>query len=59
MITCKHATRLASRQLDALLGIGQRLALWLHLSYCPGCRRAARQFRFLQQACRSWQPGRD
>jgi hypothetical protein len=49
-LTCKEATRLASQGLDRDLGLGERLALRIHLAICGGCANAARQMAFLRKA---------
>jgi hypothetical protein len=52
MLTCKEATRLVSQGLDRELAFGERVALWLHLAICLGCRRARSQMRFVRKAVR-------
>ncbi len=50
MITCREATRRASRALDAPLPLGECLALGLHLAACRGCARYAGWIRALHRA---------
>lgn len=50
MLTCKEASRLTSEQFDRKLGVGQWLALRMHLRLCQGCSRVNRQFQFLRRA---------
>jgi hypothetical protein len=45
-------TRLASESLDRDLSRLERVALRLHLLYCSGCRRYARQITLLREAMR-------
>lgn len=52
MISCRKATELASRALDAPLSRRERLALRLHLWVCQRCRRYRRQLLLLRQAVR-------
>lgn len=39
MLTCKEASHLASKAMDAKLTWRERLGLWLHVSMCGLCRR--------------------
>ena len=50
MLTCKEATRLVSQGLDRRLGLGERLALHVHLLICDGCTNFSRQLVFLRRA---------
>lgn len=50
MISCKQATELASKRLDANLSLFQRFNLKLHLFLCHHCRRYVRQLRFIHKA---------
>lgn len=52
MISCRETTRLVSQGLDRELAFGERVALRMHLVICLGCRRAARQMRFVRRAVR-------
>lgn len=52
MLTCREATTLMSRSMDAPLRYSQRFSLWMHLSMCRFCRRYQRQLRFLRIATR-------
>ena len=52
ILSCKEASRLASQGLDRRLGLGERVALRLHLAICAGCMRFARQIAFLRKAVR-------
>ena len=54
MLNCKQATQLMSAGLDRRLGLGERLALRLHLAICVGCRRTREQFEFLRAATRRY-----
>lgn len=49
MMKCREASEMASRQLDLVLGPGQRLRLRLHLMLCRYCRNYARQLAFLHR----------
>jgi hypothetical protein len=51
-ITCLHAHRLLSEQLDRPLAGGERWRLWLHLKLCEMCSRFERQVAFLRAAVR-------
>lgn len=48
MITCEHASRLVSDRLQHHLGLRDAATLRLHLMLCNGCRRFARQMRWLR-----------
>lgn len=50
MLSCKEASRLTSDALDRRLGMGERIALGMHLALCAGCKRVDRQFRLLRRA---------
>jgi hypothetical protein len=43
LITCQNATRLLDQQPDRALPWGPRASLWVHLRYCPYCKRYAKQ----------------
>lgn len=51
MMSCREATELVSRSLDAPLSWRQRVALRLHLAMCGLCRGFAGQMRTLREAC--------
>ncbi len=50
MMNCKEATDLVSQNLDRQLGLGQRIALRLHLLMCHYCRNYAHHLAFLRRA---------
>jgi hypothetical protein len=50
MLSCKEAARLVSQGLDRRLGLGERLALRLHLAICDGCTNFRKQVVFLRRA---------
>ncbi|HEX5478078.1 MAG TPA: zf-HC2 domain-containing protein, partial [Burkholderiales bacterium] len=52
MLNCKETTRLLSQGLDRRLGLGERIALRIHLAICDGCSAFARQMKFLRKAVR-------
>ena len=52
MLTCKKASMLVSRELDAKLGFAYRVQLRFHLMICSGCHNFQKQVTFLRQACR-------
>ncbi len=52
MLTCKEASRLASKALDTRLSWRERAGLRLHLMFCHLCRRYVRDLRFLRLAFR-------
>jgi len=58
LLTCKEASRLQSQALDRPLGLGERIALRLHLGICDACTRVSRQLDFLRRAVRA-HPGPD
>jgi hypothetical protein len=56
--TCKEVHRLVAESMDRDAAFGERLSVRLHLAICDGCRRFARQMRFLHEALRRF-PGDD
>jgi predicted anti-sigma-YlaC factor YlaD len=52
MLSCKQATELMSREVDAPPTLAERWSLAFHLSLCSGCRNFRRQMAFLHQVCR-------
>jgi hypothetical protein len=50
MLSCKEATQLVSQGLDRRLGLGQRVALRLHLAICDGCSNFRKQVALLREA---------
>ena len=55
-LSCKDASRLVSRRLDAELARGEKLALGLHLALCRNCARFARQLLALRGVLRAAPP---
>lgn len=53
MLSCRHATRLASDGLDRSLSLAERLGLAVHLLGCPPCLRFRRAARWLHRALAS------
>ena len=52
MLTCKDATQLISRSMDASLPIVQRIRLRLHLFICEWCARYERQLFLIRETLR-------
>jgi hypothetical protein len=50
ILSCKEATRLVSQGLDRRLGLGERVALRVHLAICDGCNNFSKQLAFLRKA---------
>lgn len=50
MLNCKEVSQVVSQGLDRRLGLGERLAVRLHLAICSGCRAFERQMAFLRKA---------
>ena len=50
LLSCKETTRLVSQGLDRRLGLGERVALRVHLFLCNGCSNFTRQVKFLRRA---------
>lgn len=59
MLTCKEASLLASKSLDARLSWREGLGLRLHLMACDICRRYLRELRFLRSALARTRTGDD
>lgn len=53
-ITCQHASRLLSQEMERPLPWAQRVRLRLHLLACDACTRVSRQFAALRLAMRTW-----
>jgi len=50
MRSCRDITALMSQGLDKKLGLGERLAIGLHVMMCSGCRNFQSQTRFMRKA---------
>lgn len=48
-ISCKDATQMISRAMDAPLPFGKNLSLRIHLYFCNLCSRYSNQLRVLRQ----------
>jgi len=53
-ITCQHASRLLSQQMEQPLPWVQRARLRLHLLACTACTRVAAQFAAMRLAMEAW-----
>ena len=52
MLSCKHASRLASEALDRRLPLRSLIGLRMHLLMCLACRTASRQMKALDSLIR-------
>ena len=59
MLSCKETSRLLSQGEDRKLGLGERVALRVHLVICDGCRNVNAQLKFLRLAVKSLSPDGD
>jgi hypothetical protein len=50
LLSCQEVTRLVSQGLDRRLGLGERIAVRVHLLICDGCTNFTRQVKFLRRA---------
>jgi predicted anti-sigma-YlaC factor YlaD len=50
LLSCRTATRLASKRLDRGINPVEHLGLLLHLTFCAACRKTLRQFQFVRRA---------
>lgn len=57
MLSCKEATVLMSQEQDRQLGLGERVALRLHVLICTGCNSYRRHMHVLREACRRFGGG--
>lgn len=57
MLSCREVTHLCSEEHERRLGLGERLALRLHLMMCRGCSNFHKQMDFLHLATRRWREG--
>ncbi|WP_210114338.1 anti-sigma factor family protein [Hymenobacter aquaticus] len=53
IISCQRATLLLEQRAEAALPPTERNSLWLHLRYCPYCRRYARQTVLIAELARA------
>jgi len=51
MKSCKKATYLMSKQLDAQLGFSEKLSLKIHLMMCGNCHRCNKQLQTVHHLC--------
>ncbi len=49
MISCKEASYLSSKKLDAKLSVNELLQLFIHICICSLCRRYAHEIKLLHQ----------
>ena len=59
MLSCKETSRLLSQGEDRKLGLGERVALRVHLVICDGCRNMKAQLKFLRLAVKNLSPDGD
>jgi hypothetical protein len=52
MISCKHAARLLSEEMDHPLSFWRKWALRIHVSLCVGCQIYRRQIRAIENLLR-------
>ena len=52
--TCKEASKLVSQAQDRPLTLREKLALYVHLPLCDGCRNFQKQVAFLRRAAREF-----
>ncbi|RCS56574.1 anti-sigma factor [Parvibium lacunae] len=50
--SCRQAARLLCEKQDRALGLGERLALRIHLGLCGNCRNFDRQLGLMRAAVR-------
>lgn len=53
LISCHLATLLVEKQAGRALAFDDRSSLWMHLSYCPQCRRYSEQSALLNRLARA------
>ncbi|MBS3964134.1 MAG: zf-HC2 domain-containing protein [Methylomonas sp.] len=54
MRSCKEITELVSKGLDKKLGLGERLAISMHVMLCSRCRNFQIQVQFIRKAARRY-----
>jgi len=52
MKSCKKASFLMSKQLDAPLSLTEKLSLSVHIAMCKNCSRCNQQLKQIQNTCR-------
>ena len=52
MYSCRQASQLSSRAMDAPLTLWERMLLRMHLAMCDRCSNFSRQIEFLRRASR-------
>lgn len=55
MLHCQEACALYSESQDRKLNWKERMALRIHLTYCPHCRKYGRQLGKIREMMRQWQ----
>ncbi|MGZ8231102.1 MAG: zf-HC2 domain-containing protein [Burkholderiales bacterium] len=48
--SCREVSELLSQAQDRPLGVREKLALYVHLPLCNGCRNFKKQLAFIRQA---------
>ena len=54
MRTCKEVTAIVVAREDRDLGLGDRLALRMHMAICEACPRFERQMLTMRNSLREW-----
>ena len=54
MRNCREITELVSKGLDKQLGLGERLAIGLHVMMCSHCRNFQNQSHFIRKAAQDY-----
>lgn len=57
MLNCRQVSELCSQELERPLGMGERLALRVHILMCPGCANFRKQMTLLRQVTRAYATG--
>lgn len=52
--TCRETSELISQAQDRALTVREKLALYVHLPLCNGCRNFRQQMAFIRRAARAY-----
>lgn len=52
--TCRETSELISQAQDRALTVREKLALYVHLPLCNGCRNFKQQVAFIRRAARAY-----
>lgn len=54
MLSCKQATQLLSERLDRPLGTKEKVAVTMHTTMCPACKRFGKQVEEMSKISKAY-----